>query len=267
MKKILTIAATFLFLSSGLNAQKTFQPKQDNNYDYKGIVYNKELAINLRVHTNGFAFGANIGKIKSYYLTRFYSLEVGEIKHPKERRQSFDPSGGPGGKTSRSFMFGKQNNLYMLRAGIGEKRYLSEKAKHKGLAVGLSYEVGPSLGLLKPYYLELIRANDIGGSPFLVVSEKYSEANEDVFLDVGRIYGSSSFTKGFGELKFRPGIHFKASVHFDWGAFDEFVKALEAGIMGDIFFSEVPIMVDTEFSENRPYFINLFLTLQLGKRS
>jgi len=265
MKKILTIVACLLVISTGLMAQKTFQPKQIN-YDYQGVVYNKELAINLRIHTNGFALGTNIGKIKTYYQTRYYSFEIGEVKHPKERRQSFDPSGGLGGKTSRSFMFGKQNSLYMLRAGIGEKRYLSEKAKHKGLAIGITYEIGPALGLLKPYYLELIRSNDVGGPNFLV-SERYSEENADVFLNVNRIYGSSSFTKGFSELKFRPGIQFKASVHFDWGAFDEFVKALEAGIMGDIFFSEVPIMADLEFAENRPYFINLFLTLQLGKRS
>ena len=75
-----------------------------------------------------------------------------------------------------------------------------------------------------------------------------------------------SFVKGFNELSVVPGGQFKVAVHLDWGAFDEFIRALEIGVMGDIFFKEMPIMVDEEFSENRPYFINLFVALQLGKR-
>ncbi len=263
MKKVLSLLIATFFLVGIVGAQNTFQPKQFDN-DREGIIYNKELAIDLRIHTNGFALAANFGRLKSYYKTRYYHFEIGEVKHQKEHRQSFDPSGGFSGKTSRSFMFGKRNTLYVLRAGIGEKRYFSEKAKHKGLAIGVTYEIGPALGMLKPYYLEII--NESSSSGFFLVSEKYTEENASTFLDVTRIYGASGFTKGFGELKFVPGIQFKASIHFDWGAFDEFIKAMEAGIMGDIFIKKMPLMADVEFAENRPYFINLFLTLQLGKR-
>ena len=96
---------------------------------------------------------------------------------------------------------------------------------------------------------------------------KYTGDNIDEFLNVDRIYGSSGFRKGLNEIKPVPGAHGKIAVHFDWGAFDEFVKAFEAGIMVDVFIREVPILVDdTQFPENRPYFVNLYLTLQLGKR-
>jgi len=40
--------------------------------------------------------------------------------------------------------------------------------------------------------------------------------------------------------------------------------------MVDFYFQDVPIMVESDLindSENKPYFINLFILLQLGKRS
>ncbi|MEM1318650.1 MAG: hypothetical protein AAGG75_00270 [Bacteroidota bacterium] len=264
MKKEFTLVIVSILLSSLSFAQTTIQPKQID-YSNEGVIYNKELAIDLRIHTNnGFALAANFGQIKTYYKTHYYHFEIGAVRHPKEHRQSFDPSGGFS-RTSRSFMFGKQNSLFVLRAGLGRKRYFSEKAKQKGLALGITYEIGPAIGILKPYYLEIINEGNGTGDPFLV-STRYTEETASTFLDVTRIYGASGFTKGFSELSLVPGIQFKASVHFDWGAFDEFVKAMEAGIMGDIFIREMPIMADVEFAENRPYFINLFLTLQLGKR-
>lgn len=244
----------------------TFQPKQLNN-EGKGFVYEKETAFNFRLHTNGWAMGLNFGTIKTYYKTRYYSIEFGELKHIKEQRHTFDYPRQFTGRTSRSFLFGKQNNFYALRAGIGVKRYFSEKAKRKGVAVGISYEAGPSLGILKPYYLDFLRSQPNDPSIVVVASEKYNGNNYDSFTDVSLIYGASGFSKGLGEVRVIPGLHGKISVHFDWGAFDEFVKAFEAGIMLDVYAKKVPIMVDgINGSQNRPFFINLYLTLQLGKR-
>lgn len=266
MKSIFTLLLTCFLGFVAVEAQIVdFQQKQfaDEN---KGVIYNKELAFDLVMHTNGFAFGVDIGKIKTYYLTKYYHFGIGEIKHPKEQRHSFDyPSNG---RTSRSFIYGKQNNFLVLRAGRGGKRYFSEKAKRKGIAIGINYEAGVSLGLLKPYYLDFWREINNTNNVYFV-SEKYTGDNEDSFLDIDRIYGSSGFTKGFGEISVVPGIHGKFGVHFAWGAFDEFVKAFEAGIMVDAFFKKIPIMVESEtviYAENRPFFINLYISLQLGKR-
>ncbi len=261
MKKIITTCFILTLIGSTILAQNTFQPKQIVNNNV-GIVYDKEFTLDVRLHTNGFALAANFGRLKTYYRTRFYQFEIGELRHPKEERESFDyPNSN--GRSSKSFFFGKQNSLYVIRGGLGEKRYFSEKAKEKGLAVGISYLLGPSIGLLKPYYL------DFWGTDGLIFSAKYSEENADLFLDNSRIFGSSGFSKGLGEIAVLPGIHGKAGVHLDWGAFDEFVKALEIGIMFDVYFKKVPLMVDNseiQNAENRPFFINLYLNLQLGKR-
>jgi hypothetical protein len=249
-------------------AQQTIELGQNYYDESKGIVYEREFTVDLKLHTHGFALGVNIAQLKTYYLTNFFNIELGEIKHPKQFRQSFDFRPSANGKVSRAFVFGKQNNFFVLRGGLGQKRYFSEKAKQKGLAIGISYEAGPSIGLLKPYYLELQYPEQISNE-VITRSEKFSEDNADVFLDITRIFGASSFSKGFSEITIKPGAHAKAAVHFDWGAFDEFVKAVEAGVMLDLYFSDVPIMVESpkvDNVENRPLFINLFLNLQLGKR-
>ncbi len=270
MKRILYLPFFIVVIAlTTSHAQQTIELGQNYYDEVKGIVYDREFTIDIKVlQTNGYSIGVNIARLKTYYLTNFFNIEFGEIKHPKQFRQSFDFRPTSTGKVSRPFVFGKQNNLFVLRGGLGQKRYFSEKAKRKGVAIGVSYEGGPSLGLLKPYYMEL-NLSEPGISEPAIQSTKFSEDNADVFLDISKIYGSSPFTKGLSELSFLPGLHAKGAVHFDWGAFDEFVKAVEAGVMLDFYFQKVPIMVESEQVpnvENRPLFINLYINLQLGKR-
>lgn len=279
MKNIFLIFVGVVISALAVQGQSAYDAGQFG-VDGKGVVYEKEFTVDFRLHTNGFALAANFGKLKTYYKTRYYHIEIGELRHPKEFRQSFDFNIPNTNATSRSYVFGKQNNFYVLRAGIGEKKYFSEKAKKRGLAVGMSYEGGASLGMLKPYYLRIIRYQDTGPNPGQVSDERLTEGNAPVFLNVNNIYGSAGFGKGLGEISVMPGIHAKVAVHFDWGAFDEFVKAVEAGIMVDAYYKKVPIMVDdADLSnlpspqiieprnvQNRPFFINFFVNLQLGKR-
>lgn len=248
-----------LLLGFSINAQETIQPKQmDTNF---GIVYNQEFALGMRLHTNGFAIGTNFGKLKTYYLTKYFHFEIGELKHEKEFRQSFDTPTPINGRISKAFKYGKQNNLYVIRGAMGAKRYFSEKAKHKGVAFGISYEGGATLGLLKPYYLDL-RGSDGQAS----IATKYSEEDSENFLNVYSILGASGWTKGLSEISILPGAHGKFAVHFDWGAYDEYLKSIEAGIMVDFFSKKAPIMVEQDNVENNQLFLNLFLHLQFGKR-
>jgi len=227
-----------------------------------GIIYNRETTFNMKMTTNrGFIPGLEFGRLRTYYKTTYYHISLGELKHPKEQRQSADPLLS---RSFRPFVFGKQNNFFVARGGWGVKRYYSEKAKHKGVAVGISYAFGPSLGLLKPYYLAICYPDPDRPGDCRIFHEKYSAENASLFLDEnGRIKGASPFTRGFGELGFLPGANASIAFHLDWGAFDEFVKALEIGAMLDVFPKRVPILVS---EENNQVFLNFFVNLQLGKR-
>ena len=226
-----------------------------------GFIYNRETAFSLKVHSNrGFVPGIEFGRLKTYYKTTFFNVNCGEIKHPKEYRQSADPSLT---RAFRPFVFGKKNSFLALRLGWGKKRYYSEKAKHKGVAVGMSYSFGPSIGIIKPYYLALRRPIEGQPGQSRAAHEKYTADNATIFLDNTRILGASPFTKGIGESTFIPGGNATLAFHMDWGAFDEIVKAIEIGAMLDVYGQKVPILVG---EENSPFFLNFFVNLQLGKR-
>ena len=255
-----------LFWTSILWGQNTFQPKSVN-LEYKGIIYRTERSIDLRLHTNGAAIAYNTGRIDAFNKTSYYHIELGYLKDFRERKQSRNFNNN-GLISTRSFILGKRNNLLVLRAGKGWKRYLSEKARRKGIAVGYSYEVGPSLALLKPYYLNVVNSTIVDGELVNTIEEvKYSEENREVFLDRNRIQGASGYWKGFDEISVVPGIQAKGGLLFSLGAYDKMVKAVEVGAMVDFYIKKVPIMVESESVSNKPYFFNLYLSLQLGTRS
>lgn len=237
----------------------------DKNGDPKkvGIIYNTEFAIGGGVHTNGFNLSFQYGWLKKYYLTKIFYADFGMLKHPKEYRQSYDYVPQWSQNSPKPFVYGKQNSFYVIRVGYGEKRYFSDKAKKRGIAIGASYSAGVSLGLLKPYYLDIVYP---GSSPnsYDIRSEPYSTENASYFLNLDRIYGASGAGLGWGGIKPIPGGYARAGLLFDWGAFDSFLKDIEVGGMIDVYYKRVPIML-TE--QNYPFFANLYINIHFGKRS
>ncbi len=228
----------------------------------ESLVYEQEKMLEVRFHSNGFSLGYSVGRIETWYRTRFYYFDIGALKNPKEHSQNFKFfNTGFFNESSKPFVYGKQNRLYTIRAGLGTKRLFSEKARKKSIIVGWSYEYGFTLGILKPYYLKLRNWADVDQE---ITVEKYSEENADRFLDESSIFGGAEFRYGLDELKIRPGIHGKAGMNFSWGDNERLIKAIEVGVMLDLFLGKVPIMV---LEKNNPYFLNVYITLQIGKRS
>lgn len=258
LRYVISLCLCFLIVTPAIFAQTTLLPREEA-YQPKGVVYNKEYAVNFTLHSNGLRLGFDHGTIKTYYKTNYYHFDIGYLRHPREVRQSLNYQTTL--DISNSYTFGKQNSFFMVRGGFGTKRYLSEKTKHKGVAVGINYEIGPTLGFLKPYYL--VFAFRVDGERE-VRELRYNEENASLFLDDTRIQGKAGFFKGLDEVNILPGIHGKIGTHFGLGAFEKYVTALEAGLMVDVFFQEVPIMI---IDNNRSFFINVYLTLQLGKRT
>ncbi len=230
------------------------------NKDIKGIIYDHEKSFDMRLHTHGWAVGFQSAKLKTYYKTTFYNFQIGELKHFKESKKSTDFSNPQPTTGFGSYTFGKQNYCFALRVGTGAKRYFTEKASKKGVAVGVSYSGGITGAILKPYYLQVGRQRDLTVSTAI----KYTPESAKDFLDPYRIRGKGSLLKGISESSIIPGVHGQLGLHLDWGAFDEFLRAMEVGIMLDVFPKKLPIMIS---EENRPYFMNLYVSLQLGKRN
>lgn len=232
----------------------------------KGIIYRKEILGEFKLHNNGLAFGINFGEIRTFYRTNYYHLEFGSMHSPREYRQTKSLN-IIDNKIPESFKFGKQNSVFILRGSKGFKYYLTEKARRKGISLGYDIAFGPSLAILKPYYLIFMEQELFNGELIQrLVEKKYTEESRSDFLDYNKIYGGSSFQRGIKEISFLPGIQSKFGLFFSVGSFDQYAKAAEVGIMVDAYIKRLPIMIETENLKNSHVLINFFLKVQFGKR-
>jgi hypothetical protein len=220
----------------------------------------KETSFGLKLHTNGWGIFVEKGLVKSdekesdrFYNVRLYQVALDEIKNPKEVKKT-NPASAAGEKVN-PVIFGKINNFYTLKLGYGYRRMMAGKPEKGNVSMHWVYLGGLSLGLLKPYYIDV--------SGYSEQSVKYSEINKAFFLAKDSIIGSSGFQKGIGEISIVPGVHVKTALHFDWAARKQRVAALETGIMAEFYSKAIELMVD---QNNKAWFANLYVSLQFGSR-
>ncbi len=255
-KSYILLAVIFLITVLAKAQEKTTlsEPEQEK---YK----TKEIYFGVKVHSNGFALGGNYGFIRNKKHTLVAHFQIASLRHHREikQRNEFVISPSP-----KSYIYGKRNSFYGIHLGFGGKYYFSEKSKRRAIAVALAYSAGPSIGLLKPYYLNIIHPVD--NSFDEIIAEAYSDENRADFINPAIITGKSGFKYGLGEMSVIMGGYFQTGLNFDWGANHEFVKAIEVGLMVDAYAKTVPIMIP-DVEDNKFLFFNLYLALQLGKRS
>jgi hypothetical protein len=260
------IYCCLLILADPIFGQKSFQPKQVD-FNWRGIVYRNETTGLATIHTNGYTIGYNKGQIKTYYKTKYVHFELGYMTDPREQKQNRNIP-RTFNKVAESFKFGKQNYVYTLKAGKGVKRLISDKSKQRGVALGYNYQIGPALAILRPYYLDLVYTIERDDQIFYELrSEKYSSENADKFLDYNAVFGRSTDGKGWSELSIVPGVQGKLGLFYSIGAFEEYAKSVEIGVMAELYIRKMPIMVETGNVSNKPYFLNFYATAEFGKRT
>jgi len=219
--------------------------------DEEGILnYHKQNIFGIQLRTMGYGLLYEIGRMKTTRRTTTYSIELSEIKHPKEDKlpKGTFTFGNP-------YIYGKVNNFYQLELGIGQQYILGEKGNKNGVSVSAVGAVGISVGFLRPYYLEV---QDQAGN---VQTIKWEQ--DSTLFEHGAIVGGGGLGKGWGELKIRPGVYGKAGLRFDYGRFNEIVSALEVGVSAENYFQEVPIMLH---QSDKRFFFQGYVSLEFGKR-
>ena len=151
---------------------------------------------------------------------------------------------------------GKENNFYQGKLGFGQQYILGQKGNKNGVAVTVSLSGGLDLGFLKPYYLDV---QDASGNN---LSIKYQD-DSTLFLDRGSIYGGSGFTKGWNELKIKPGVFIKSALRFDFGRYNESMQALEIGVSAEGFSQKIPIMIN---NPSKQLFTQIHVAFVFGGR-
>jgi len=222
--------------------------------------YAHEFNVGARLNTNGWSGYLEYEKRSSDIASTLFQFEFGETKSPKEDKRSkslgtdyygFNYSGHP-------YVYGKKNIFYQANLGVGRRRVIGGKQNKNGVEVSAIYMGGLSVGLVKPYYLQLLDSTGSTAS-----YQKYSEQNAVTFLNQNNILGGPGLGRGWSEVEVVPGLYARLGMRFDWAEFNEFVSAVEVGVNGAFYSKKVEIMVD---NPGKQFFYGAYVSLVFGKR-
>ncbi|WP_147202490.1 hypothetical protein [Segetibacter aerophilus] len=265
MKNIVLVAISTLIVTvsysqaKDLKQQKKAEKREQINRmisqeEEGAIIFQKQTVFGVKLNTDGYGMFLEMGRMKTARKANLYSLEIGERKHSKEEKLSTIT----GTYLSNPYIYGKINNFYYAKLGYAQQRLIGNKGNKNGVAVSAIYGGGLSAGLLKPYYLKV--AGRQGNS---TTDVKYNN-NDSIFLDnPGYVLGSSGFSKGFGEIKFTPGLYAKTALRFDYGRYNELVSAIEVGINLEFYSKKMRWMLE---QKQKQMFFQAYAAIEFGKR-
>jgi hypothetical protein len=216
------------------------------------LVYSTQSIWGVQLRTNGYGAFYERGKKKTQRNGIVYGIEFNEIKNPKEDKL---PNGTGGFSFGNPYVYGKINNFYSVQLGFGGHRFLGQKGNKNGVAVSVVYKGGLSLGLLRPYYIQV---EDNGANKTI----KYSPETDSLFK-FGFIIGSGGLGMGWGEMKLKPGAFVKTGLRFDFGRYNEVVSGIEVGVSAEYYTSNIPIML---LQKDKQFFYQGHIAMIFGRR-
>ena len=235
----------------------------------KGIPLTQEVAVGYRIASDGWSFFANRGILNiddpEKPHTLFAWIDFSEKKNPKEKNISNEVFSTiyPDEPKPLSYKYGKINNFYQFKFGIGNMKPISGKLDKKNVVIYWSYSAGLSLGFIKPYYLDLIVKE---GNGYVRKFAKFEDSIKEYFLDPtnqGYILGGADFTMGIGDIKIKPGLALKTAMYFDYSPTKKIFSGIELGASAEIYTQKIPIMA---IIKSNNVFFNVYADFRFGKR-
>lgn len=212
------------------------------------LVFHRQSVWGIKLSTDGYGFSYELGKFMSNRKSILFQVEFDEKKHPKEKKVSlFDGFG------FSNIIFGKANNFYQLRLGVMLQNRIGGKGNKNGVAVAGIVGGGVSIGLVKPYLVDVRDNND------QQVRKQYPEIADSGYA----IVGAAGFTKGWENVKINPGAYIKAGMRFDYGRFNETITAIETGLRAEFYSKKVEQMA---YIKQKQFFFSAYVALLLGRR-
>lgn len=228
---------------------------QQTIYDEARVPFRREMYGGALLHGDGWGIHFHHAKYRTATDRRLLSVELVGMRHPKEVK-SFNPYY----EDSRGYFYGKLNTFTILRPTYGRKIQVTDKIRRSGVEINWIWGIGPSIGLLKPVYLEI-------GKPDNIPYESYAiERYDPAVHNVQNIYGRASWLNGLGELRPYLGGFGRTAMNFEYSGRTTGIKAIETGIAIDAYPVEVPIMAQFEGVTNKRFFFQFYIAVQFGKR-
>lgn len=237
-----------LLLSSGVNVHAQFRAEEEP------ISAGWQLGIQTTTRGWGASLHYLIGGDDMQIVA---GLDFNVVKDPREiRTESFF------GQQGRDYVFGKLNNFAALSPVIGLQKNVVSIGNGNLLNLRVGGLIGPTLGILNPYHLEIFAP--IAGRPQLGdrVIEPYNPAVHSFASIIGK---ASIFDSDFiPSTQF--GLSGKVYGIIDFSDNSNAIKAVQLGLNANWFASPVPIMADFVEVPNNQMFLSVSIGLLLGNR-
>lgn len=240
LEKLIILTLCLVFLVSGAFAQT------QDSYEYES-----EFIWGINKNTSGGLIGGLVfkkaRKLNDKMLETF-GLELMNVKHPQEVRRN--------GNTGNFFIYGKSNYLYAVRLQYGRDLILYKKAPQQGAEIKGVFAVGPTIGVVAPYYIEYNPDGNNNGQ--VTLRGQYNSS-----IGFEKISGTGRVFEGLGESKIVPGANVKAAINFELGTIKSQVTGFEAGFLVDFYTKKIEMVPS---ARNYSVYPTLFLTLFYGTR-
>jgi hypothetical protein len=174
----------------------------------------------------------------------YFNLEIVNVTHYRESTSNGLGSGS-------GYVYGKQNYLFAIRPQYGREINIFRKSSEGGVNINAILAGGPSIGILKPYYIQVA----YGRGNFR--DEIFDPAKHTL----NNIVGSGGFFEGLGNSQIVPGVNLKAALNFELDAFRQSNISLEIGFLAEVYSKQINIMALTE---NRNLFTSGYVTIFFG---
>jgi len=244
MKKLLIIAVISLYGAVSLYAQGELDEQQK-------VFFRNERSFGVLLNSDGIGISYREAKRIDYRNKWLLEFDGGTLKNQKEYKQSSQQTQGG------SYIYGKLNSTFYLRAGFGRQHELFKKTDLGGIAVRYFYSAGPVIAIMKPIYYKFLFLVPGTINEYEIREEKF-DASLTAAQDP---YGRASFLKGLNETKVIPGLYAKAGFNFEYSKGDKIIHALEFGGQLNAFPKKVSIMA---VSDNKALFFSLFVSYRFG---
>lgn len=251
----LLMFCTIPFFVAAQNSRRERQEKKRDHINQmirqeeEGVItYKKSFLFGPKLTNDGYGGFFEIGRASSVKKALLYQLEITERKsHKEEKLGSKYPYSTP-------LIYGKINFFYPVKLGVQQQFLLGNKSNKNGVAVSGNVGGGFVAALLRPYYVQVERNNDI----------EYIKYNSADSLDfMSNPIGGPSFGKGWSDMTVTPGVYGKAALRFDYGRFNEMITGIEVGVTAEYYTKGIPQMV---YNKQKQFFFGAYFSLLFGKR-
>ena len=250
-KKLFSLLFVALFSAAAFAQQLKDDLTRLQNGEDLNVMYKNEASFGIYAHTAG---GIGLAYRRGYMVNarrkRMFELEAQNFKHPKEVK-----SVNSYFENSKGFVYGKLNSFLIFRPGVGIQNQIYQKSDKKSVEIRYSYFVGATIAFAKPVYLEIVHDNNPKG----ISTERY----DPEVHTIDEIYGKAPFFTGIEKTKIYPGAYAKLALSFEYADRYNGLKAIETGVLVDVYPQDLPMMA---FTPKQWVYPSLYLKIIWGKK-